>query len=100
MGAPFRFIPPRTGGGYTLDLDASLRYTREASSFPIGLGLTRSIGYVQGLLPQMDHLVAKGLYAKTPFGPWMGVPPSGRGNAAEAFADEKTTFSELPKVSG
>lgn len=97
---PGAFIPPRTGGTYPLDLDASLRYTRPAHGFTL-YPYPSVIGCISGLYPQQDHLVQAGRYGKTPSGPWINNAQIA--NAGAIFASQNTTVlsdRSLRKVTG
>jgi hypothetical protein len=58
------------------DLDAGLDYTRMPygrSLFPYPL----TIGYIEGRIPQFNHLEFSLMLGKLPTGPWQGAFPVG-----------------------
>lgn len=71
---PMTSAPRLNHGGYPLDLDGSLRYTRPATgtdywpapeTYPNG----RGIGCVQAFMPQQDAFVYAQMIARPPVGP-------------------------------
>lgn len=71
---PMTSAPRLNNGGYPIDLDGSLRYTRPATgidffpaveTYPNG----RGIGCVQAFMPQQDAFVYAQMIARPPVGP-------------------------------
>lgn len=95
-----QFIRPRDCAGYPLDLDGSLRFTREATGYSV-FPYPTIIGYVQGLLPMQDNLVHAAMYGKQSWGPWSpGAAPQSPAGASLAFVGEQVGNLNLLKVDG